>query len=180
MFNAANVNNRLRELVRGRVIVATTSKIVEFLDRKLKFSYPLYSVDQMPPGVMLTFCVEVDGFLTFDQDAEIKILPETAHFEKLHYDPTAFALVRTADPFVPLISNAYVGRYDGPNSSPSALYVSVQYGVNLSEEVYLNVDQDTYDYSKEPLSWFPIGKPWFGMKNLPKGIYAPFPPVNIP
>jgi hypothetical protein len=100
LFNEANIDSRLRYLVRGRVIVFTTSKVVEFIEDHLKFSYPLYSVDSpYPAGMGLSFMVEVNGYLSFDKDSFVKITPEMSPFTALYYDPTAFAIVRAGDPY---------------------------------------------------------------------------------
>jgi hypothetical protein len=101
VLNDINIDNRLRFPVRGRVIVATTSRFVEFVDDALRNSYPLYAPGPIPEGKMLVFCVEVDGFLTFDVGSVVRILPETHEFQRLHYDPTAYAVIDTADPFRP-------------------------------------------------------------------------------
>jgi len=138
-FLDANVDNRLRERVRGRVIVATTSKIVEFLEDSLNFSYPLYSVVSIPDGYMLVFAVEVDGFLTFDKGSEVRISPELGAFERLQFDPTAFALVKAADPagVIPAYRGKIISR------EPHA----ARYDDDLGDYV---LDKGTVYYEKSP------------------------------
>lgn len=110
-FLDANVDNRHRALVRGRVIVATTSRVVEYLEESLKYSYPLYSVTTIPDGYLLVFCVELNGYLTFDRDSVVRISPEMPGVGYFCYEPTAFALVKTADPVA--VIPPYQGKITG-------------------------------------------------------------------
>lgn len=100
-FNEANVNSRLRHLVRGRVIIVTDSKVVEFLEESLMHSYPLFNfTDFTADKPLAVFLVEVNGFLTFDEGSFVKISQELDGYQRTWFDPTAFQYVRQADPVV--------------------------------------------------------------------------------
>lgn len=168
MFNESNVDNRLRHLVRGRVIVGTTSKVVELLQTDLERSCPLYSADVIPAGCMLVFSGEFNGFLTFDEGSEVRILADLGEYERTSFDPTAFSFVRTSDPYVPLIVNAYGGRYDNEGGTLSEAYVSIQLTPTRVIEFSVTVDAGTNAVMPADF-YFPKGSAWPGRKNLPKG-----------
>lgn len=126
MFNEANVDNRLRYPIRGRVIVFTTSLKVEFLEESLEYSYPLYSsAGPYPSAKALSFMVELDGFLTFDAGSQVKIT-ELSPYEKAFFDPSFFTVVSPADPFYSRIVRT--GEYNNSISAGGDLsYFSIQF-----------------------------------------------------
>lgn len=107
MYNDVNIGDRLRKSVRGRVIVFTNSRVIEFLDEDLTQSIPLYSTDQIPERSGVVFSVELDGFLTFDGDAYVKIV-ELSPYVAPYFNPAAFAIVEVGDFYQPVIAGAYV------------------------------------------------------------------------
>lgn len=106
-FAQANIENRLRYPIRGRVLGFTDSTHIEFLDSKLKYSYPLWSyndgVSPFPAGQGVAFCLELDGFLTFAPGSEVRLL-DVASSGVTHYGQNCFNVCFCADPFQPSIN----------------------------------------------------------------------------
>jgi hypothetical protein len=107
-FKDVNITKRLRYPVRGRVIVNTTSAIVEYVNDSLTQSVALYSFAAMPWGRLATFMVELDGFLTFDKDAYVQITPELNPFREVYFRPTEWALTNVGDEFPGTITSIAV------------------------------------------------------------------------
>lgn len=164
-FNEANVDNRLRFPIRGRVIVFTTSKVVEYLDDSLRHSYPLYSVDAMPSGKGLAFMVELNGFLTFDADCEVRITPELNPFKAIYYDPAAFSLVRPSDG----ISITSLRSQFVENMMDSYVEVTLGYSDGSTTTVVMYpLDQlNAASFNAAVQSTFRTGSVWRGPSHYP-------------
>jgi hypothetical protein len=170
-FNEANVDNRLRLYVRGRVIVFTTSRIVEYLTENEKESYPLYSQDYYQPGYGLSFMVELEGYLTFDADSFVK-MRELSSFTAPYYEPTNWAVVKAADPYVSVVTGLYI-EYPNPDGSAYTVLVSYSTQDGNGRNAEMQADRgltSEQDWRKT----FSTGSVWKG----PSG-YKGYHPANI-
>jgi hypothetical protein len=164
MFNEVNVDNRLRYPVRGRVIVSTTSRNIEFLENGLKFSHPLYSFDSIQEGYCAVFMLELNGFLTFEKDSFVKISPELAPYERAYFDPTAFAFVKPADPFQPTITGRQAEYPDGDTAY--TFRVTAQVGINDTRFFELQHVDGRVTLQKFNETFIP-GAEWLGVAKYP-------------
>lgn len=138
MFNAINIQNRLRYPVRGRVLVFTTSSKVEYLEESLRFSYVLFNFPGPLTGFQgYVFTVEMqDGYLTFDNESYVKLL-EVSTFRKYHFSPTDYTLLSTADPLPPV-----------PSFAGDLNFIDSQTDANFNETCaacYFKVSYKNYD-----------------------------------
>lgn len=125
MYAEANINRLMRPIC-GRVLCWTNSKIIEFLNRDLTQSVPLYSRGSYSAGQGLAFSVELDGFLTFDKGSFVKVM-EVAPFKSVYFDPAAAAPVSIGDVF--------------PSKILSVVYATVEpNGNKLVAQVNLKAD----------------------------------------
>lgn len=149
--------------MRGRVIVFTTSRYVEFVENSLKFSYPLYFNDSYGPGFGLSFMVELNGFLTFDPNSFVKISPELNPFRLAYYDPTAFSVVQVADP--PSIRELSI-YYNGPGRNDSYINVGFAAGyAPYSQRFNMYCQAPFYsqaDFTAYVNKYFAKGSTWLG------------------
>lgn len=170
MFNETNVDNRLRRLVRGRVIVATTSLCVEYLSEQLTQSMPLYSLDDLPTGKLLVFCVELHGHLTFNKGSEVKII-ELSPFVAGYFDPTAFALVSPADALYDTVAGITF-RYGqlATNYVESIVITVLSYTTGITYQVVLmakNYAIPSADVARLASEVFAKGSQWRGSEYYP-------------
>ena len=101
MFNECNLKGRSRYPVRGRVLVFTNSKKVEYVDNALTRSLPLYNFPNPNGSQGISFMCEFDGYLTFDANCHFRII-DVGPFEKAWYS-AEFQAVYPADPYQPPI-----------------------------------------------------------------------------
>lgn len=179
-FNEANVDNRLRHLVRGRVIVFTTSEVVEFLQEDLRASYPLFYFGTIPSGMGAVFMVELNGYLTFDPSSYVKITKELAPYQAAYFDPSAYKLIIPADPFRQFINGVNplqsdrIGQPDG-----TFLYnkVSVVICTAPGQFKFANMVYKSYvsenDISTLAYSVFPLNGDYLGDNGYPDWTYTP-------
>lgn len=125
-FPNVSSDTRQRIRVRGRVLCFTTSLVVEYLEQNQKFSYPLYShAGPYPAGCGLTFQVEVSGYLTFDQDAQVKLI-ELDPYQRFDFDPSRFVVSAPAG-----YSCVVVSATISIGNSSEQCYFDVQYGLSV-------------------------------------------------
>lgn len=173
MFNEANVKDRPRYYVRGRVLVFTSSCTVEFLDKDLTVSMPLYGRpdDKLRQDAGITFCVELDGFLTFEPASQVKII-ELSKFVRGDYDPGRFALTYPCDPFVPIVTFANI-PYPNPDGSAYTVIVTFSTlngnGQTVELMKYSPTGQGLLISQAEFESTFRVGQPY-----NPPASYRPF------
>ena len=98
-FNQANVDNRLRYTIRGRVIIFTTSTHVEFLDHNLQTTIPIMYQNGLPPIYGMTLIIECDGILTFDVGSQVKII-DVGPYKRFEFVQNAAFPVAPPDPFI--------------------------------------------------------------------------------
>lgn len=162
MFNDANVKHRHRERVKGRVLVFTTSANVEFLETNMRFSYPLWPLQNSSgtnPDCGLTFVVELVGWLTFDEGAQVKIL-EVGPFVRAEYDPSAFALVRPADPSLSIIQSISPRNFNNDRFATCYVYLHQNNGSDL--DVYVTSANGPL-FREEWEKLLPVGSEWLGV-----------------
>lgn len=173
MFNDSNVANRSRHFVRGRVLGFTTSRSVEFLTSDLTHSIPLYhSNGEHAAGEGLTFFLELNGFLTFDEGSEVKLI-EVGPFSGGDFDPAKFKVVKSADPHTSVV---YSWQVTGTQQVDATYYVT-EFRVYVTAEggylhsYYFNPSApgSSYDsryegpnYEQTLNAAFPAGKPFRG------------------
>jgi hypothetical protein len=167
-------NNRRRILVRGRVIVNTTSSIVEFMDESLKDSVSLYSFHNMQVGKVAVFMVEVNGYLTFDADSFVKLSDELGPFKQFYFDPLAYTLVARVEPYPGIINNPQIltdafGPVIGTTKQTRKVLVTVEIGVNLIKGFVFEVPEYTTptDLTNRARAMFVGGAPWKGTRAYP-------------
>lgn len=155
MFNEANVSKRLRKLVRGRVLVFTTSKQIEFLTEDLSLSIPLFGREDNPyaPIGGLTFQVELEGYLTFDEGSQIKI-HDLGPYTGGDFDPTKFVLTYPCDPFIPIITRSQLTRYGS-----LSVYISTINGTESLRELEV-IRKDRQPFSEAEIRKFGPGRPY--------------------
>lgn len=174
MYNEINTVNRLRRSVRGRVMVATNSKMIEFLSNDLTRGMPLYSVGGIQVNHVLVFTAELDGYLSFEPDAYVKILdvgPYVTHF----FDPRLVAAVRICDPFTPIIFSAGIASgFTVPNTNPAQSthgFVLVDYAPNGADQrsLYFRFIEPQTAAAGNPLakSIFVTGAKFLGLTAYP-------------
>ena len=177
MSDQAIVLKRLRILVRGRVLVFSTSSYVEYLDEQLNRSLPLYSAAvAFPFGVGRSFCVELEGYLTFDEGSDTRVI-ELGPYKQFYYDPTAFALVSPPPiVFVPRIQSWRVasGSYNSPNGLVTVYHpaVTVEITKGVTEIWFVDYDEFTVAAANAiGVANFPVGSVWRGQYGYAVRLY---------
>lgn len=167
MFNEANVDNRSRHPVRGRVIVFTTSKVVEFLNKDLSVSIPLFShPDPYPEKCGLVFMVELDGLLTFDEGSFYRVSDELASYERAYFDPNGAAVVRSGDVFNETVIVGAVYNYNDGICQVVVSYNSEAGRVDLIGQIVSPLT-NVSDAHELVASTFVEGRPWKGKYGYP-------------
>ena len=177
MVEDVNLSKRLRIPVRGRVLVFTTSLYVEYVNKQMTQSFPLYS-GAIPYGFGfgLSFCVELDGFLTFDEASHNRIV-ELSPYKQFYYDPRASAVVSFAPiVFVPRIQSWRVasGSYNSPNGLVTVYHpaVTVEITKGVTEIWFVDYDEFTVAAANAiGVANFPVGSVWLGQYGYAVRLY---------
>jgi hypothetical protein len=163
VFNEVNINTRQLHRVSGAVLVFTTSLTIEFVRDDLTTSIPLYSTGSLLPNEGITFSIAVDGYLSFEKGAQVKLL-EVGPYESTQISAQSFFKVAPADPFQPIIYSWGVISYYKP--AVARIFFKNADG---SEGMALMQSKFGHDYSTEEYARILVdGAPWLGIEGYPE------------